>query len=162
MSSWLLLVAIILHAALPYLPPAVAGWKYGAFGRTVADNRPVRFWLFWLLEVLILLVVGPSLLICSVALQFIEVDNEPLARSIARAPQFLQNIWQVLPLMLAPPGILIGGILLNRAVLVRKLNNNRGNLLLSFGAFCLLYGLATPGIISWLIASMRDAYLFKG
>jgi magnesium-transporting ATPase (P-type) len=159
MNSLQFVLIASLLSLFPYIPPAIAGWKAVKLRTASSGTEEFRWLAYWIAE----LIVGLSVLAATVYLVEIGTFNGLIDINMFEKndAQNLELVWNLARCVSQLLGLLLGTLLIHSGLQWHASRKDLATFLPSFGAFCVLYGLAVPQLMTCFIGAIRDSHLLN-
>ena len=143
----------------PFLPALIAGIRAAIFEKSFEVNKeipPLKSLLIG--ELLAILFVLLAAFFCGEIAPFCGLAD-PSTLFGTRNAKF-EYVWSYMWIAFAAIGVLFGILFLVRAIQCFKAGPKAKAIqLAAFGLSCLIYGVSIPGLLSTLVASIKDSHL---
>lgn len=142
---------------LPFLPALIAGTRAAIFERSFEPNKKVPSLKGQLL-------LGIFAIVIAMLAAFFTAEVAPFCGLVDPASLFgtknakFEYVWSCTWISFAAVGVLLGILFLLRAGQCFKAGT-KANVFIVFGVSCILYGISIPGLLSLLVASIKDSHL---
>lgn len=143
----------------PFLPPLIAGIRAAIFEKSFDANTKVPSMKgLLIIELLLIAFVFIAAFFAGEVAPFCGIADPSTLFNTRNAKS--EYVWSCMWVAFAAIGAILGILLLARAAQCFKAGmKGKATVLTCFGLSCLIYGVSVPGLLSTLIASIKDSHL---